>query len=36
LVAALEEEMSEARGGPAPGGPRPGPAPGPRESQEGR
>ena len=34
LMAALEEEMREARGGSAAGGQRPGPAPGPGESQQ--
>jgi hypothetical protein len=33
LVAALEEEMREARDGPAAGGQRPGPAPGPGEAR---
>jgi hypothetical protein len=34
LVAALEEEMGEARGGPAAGGQQPGSASGPGESQD--
>jgi hypothetical protein len=36
LMAALEEEMCEARDGPAAGGQGPGPAPGPGEGQEVR